>query len=247
MCWSRMHVPTSLSLNAMPIDQSILYYLNNALLYGPPDFAAPAFDPEQATEILNEAGFESCAALPTIRITAAVGTNWYAEDLAEQFVTHLGCNPSQFEIKIYAWDDIYSDTQFIMSDDDLPHLWLMPYGETFPDPHFALSFVYCEGFNLPRRPCTQVDELIAETATTLDRTRRAALFREIEATFFGPNGELPAVPVVRLYPSVWYFKPWFTGPHDTDGIYDGIHWDAYRIDMQAKLAARAAIQDEVAP
>lgn len=88
------------------------------------------------------------------------------------------------------------------------------------------------------RPCTATDDLIDQAARETDPTIRADLYRQIEAAFFGPDGEFPIAP---LYLRVNYVlvKSWYTGPFETDTHF-GVHWDAYSIDMAAKLAARAA-------
>ena len=87
------------------------------------------------------------------------------------------------------------------------------------------------------RPCTATDDLINAAARETDPAARDQMYREIEEAFFGAEGEFPIAPIfMRLDYAL--NKPWYTGPFDTDGLFGGAHWDAYNIDMAAKLEAR---------
>ena len=89
-----------------------------------------------------------------------------------------------------------------------------------------------------KRPCTEIDDLIAQAAEESDQAVRAELYYRVEEMAFGPDGEFPIIP---LYMRTGYqlTKPWVTGPLDTDGVIGGAHYDWRTIDQEAQLAARS--------
>ncbi len=85
------------------------------------------------------------------------------------------------------------------------------------------------------RECTDVEELIEDAADTTQTRNEQYII--IEERLFGEEGEFPVVPILVVTDN-YLVKPWIDGPFGTDIIYGMRHWDAYSVDMEAKLAAR---------
>ena len=100
---------------------------------------------------------------------------------------------------------------------DRPNIWTAVWGPDYPD---ANNWVFdsglgCESENRYLRPCSEVDDLIAQAARESDPAVRTELYYRIEEMFFGPEGEHPMIPLMlRVDP---LFKPWYSGPFETDG------------------------------
>jgi len=122
---------------------------------------------------------------------------------------------------------------------DRPNIWTAVWGPDYPD---ANNWVFdsglgCESENRYLRPCSEVDDLIAQAARESDPAVRTELYYRIEEMFFGPEGEHPMIPLMlRVDPLL--FKPWYSGPFETDGLFGGPHYDWRSIDQEAQLAAR---------
>ena len=70
-----------------------------------------------------------------------------------------------------------------------------------------------------------------------DAQTRREMYYQIEEMFFGYEGLHPMIPLMlRIDPVL--FKPWYTGPFETDGLFGGPHYDWRSIDQEAQLAAR---------
>jgi ABC-type oligopeptide transport system substrate-binding subunit len=178
--------------------------------------------------------YPDCEGFPQIDIFTYQGYGAWGEYWAELAEEHLGCDPELFTVAPHDFDQLVRAT----SSDEFPNAWTLGWGVDYPDPHDWLHPMFsCDGDNMVRRPCSQADTLMEMAATELDPHRRAQLYAAIEDAFFGEGGEYPIAPIyARAFN--FFARSWYTGPYETDGIYGGQHWDAYTIDMEAKLAAR---------
>ena len=79
-------------------------------------------------------------------------------------------------------------------------------------------------------------DISPENLNVLEQDEYDVVFPVLHGTF-GEDGEFPIAPIY-VHANNFLVKEWYTGPHTTDGIYGGTHWNAYSIDMSTKLAAR---------
>lgn len=118
-------------------------------------------------------------------------------------------------------------------------MWSLGWGPDYGDANnWVGDVLHCEfSENSFKRACTETDDLIELAAQESDPDARLELYYRIEEQFFGPEGEVPFIPI---YLRVTYVlvKPWYTGPFETDGLFGGAHWDWRTIDQEAQLAAR---------
>jgi oligopeptide transport system substrate-binding protein len=195
----------------------MIHFTPPGITYAPPiNRVGVGFDPAYALEEMALAGYPNCEGFPLVDFGA------YHDFIMNAAHEYLGCSiydlsdstHSAFSIMWQGWAADYSDANNYVGD-----------------------FLGCQTDWEIRTTCTEVDSLIEQAARSNDPEEREQLYIEIEESFFGKNGEFPILP---LYVDFTYFlaKPWFTGPHDTDGLFGAKHWDAYSVDMAAKLAAR---------
>jgi hypothetical protein len=69
------------------------------------------------------------------------------------------------------------------------------------------------------------------------------MYRDLETALFGKDGEFPLAPI-DIFGQEALAKPWLTAFFETDGVFGGPHWDSYRIDQGAQLAARSGATSE---
>jgi ABC-type oligopeptide transport system substrate-binding subunit len=199
------------------------------------------FDPEFANSQLELAGYPNCEGFPDITVVVSSGDRSWAEFWAASAETYLGCDPAHINIEEMDFATLWQATSPDNPTEDRPNAWTLHWGAHYGDANAWVNEVlHCKTSRNPfKRDCTYTDDMITQAATSTDQDERAELYAEIEDEFFGPVvGEFPVVP---LYMRSGYtlYKPWYTGPFETDGLYSGAHWGAYTIDMEAKLAARA--------
>lgn len=215
------------------------------LHFTPPEVSlAPAreeigvlLDYTYARREMELAGYPNCEGFPQIDIAAYQGAGTWGEFLAYALEEELGCDPALFNNEQLEFSVL---TEIIGPDtpaDERPHLWTLGWRGDYPDPHgWLYEVLYCRADNPFGRPCSAVDDLLLQAARA-SHTSQARPYVEIESRLFGPDGEFPILPIFQRA-SYELFQIWFVGPHEHDGVIGGRHWDAYRIDMAAKLAAR---------
>ena len=240
----------------------MIHFTPPGLLYAPIDGIGVGHDPDYAREQLALAGYPNCEGFPSVEFVTYDSYIYYnitwIEFWAAAAQHTLGCSPELFDIEqlefvIQSWPpDPYAPRP------PLPDAWSSGWMSDYPDAHnwvgdilscntpihppgtilhtYGGSFDLLLGRELTR-PCAEVDDLIDQAAAETNQPRRAALYRQIEEAFFGPEGQFPIAPIFMRADYI-LVKPWYTGPHQTDGLFGGSHWSAYSIDMAAKLAAR---------
>ncbi|GIK62468.1 MAG: ABC transporter substrate-binding protein [Chloroflexota bacterium] len=196
------------------------------------------FDPEYAAAELEAAGYPDCEGFPDINIVTYTTAGDWGEFWATSAEEYLGCDPTLFTIEQLEFSVLLEITDSDTPTEDRPNAWTLLWGPDYGDANNWVGDVLaCTVANRMKRPCTEVDDLIAEAATVSDPGVRDQLYAEIEEAFFGADGEFPMAPLY-LRSDYLLFKPWYTGPFETDGLFGGQHWIAYSIDMAAKLAVR---------
>lgn len=200
------------------------------------------YNPEFAVAEMEAAGYPNCEGFPNVTVvTYSTAGNW-AEFVAAAVERELGCDANLFTIEAQEFSVLLETTDPSTPTEDRPNMWTLGWGPDYPDAHnwvFDAGLLACEAENSVLRPCTEMDDLIAEAATESDPEVRIELYYRIEEMAFGPEGEHPIMP---LYMRTVYelTKPWVTGPLDTDGLFGGAHFDWRTIDQAMQLEARGA-------
>ncbi|MBN2306254.1 MAG: hypothetical protein JXQ72_17360 [Anaerolineae bacterium] len=198
------------------------------------------YDPDYAREQLAMSAYPDCANMPNINVVTYQGAGAWAEFVAASLERELGCSADLFSIEQQEFSVLLASTDPANPPEDRPHMWTLGWGPDYPDAHnyiFDAGYFACESENSTHKPCTEVDDLIAAAASESDPDIRKDLYNEIEERLFGPEGEMPLMP---LYMRIDYVlnKPWYTGPFQTDGLFGGAHWDWRTIDQEAQMAAK---------
>lgn len=212
------------------------------MAYAPPrEGIGVGFDPDYARQELALAGYPDCEGLPTIHMVAYIGAGTWLEFWAEAAEEYLGCDAALFNTETLEFSDLVEIVGPDSTLEDRPHAWTLGWGPDYPDAHNWLHDVlYCDstyGRGDLNRPCSSTDDLILQAAAATDPAERTRLYAEIEEAFFGRDGEMPIAPLFQRMTFVMV-QDWYTGPFETDSVMSLRHWDAYSIDMEAKLAAR---------
>ncbi len=232
--------------------EPMLHFTPPGIQHAPPiDEIGIGFDPAYAREQLVLAGYPDCTGIPQINILVYASAGNWAEFWADAAINYLGCTEDDFLLETYEFgvivDPICMPGPDCPLELDYPNAYSTGWGPDYPDAHnWVGDVLHCQnpyGIMNPvyfydsvglYRTCTETDELIETAAAETNQVRRAELYRQIEEGFFGEEGEYPLAPI---YTRTQYHlvRPWYTGPFATDAIFTGAHWDAYSIDMNAKV------------
>lgn len=187
------------------------------------------YDVPYAREQMALAGYPNCEGFPEVTIlTFRYATEW-GSFLANAASEYLGCDPSLFEVLPFV-------TTIFGPDIRGANIWTGIWEPSYPDVHAWLGEgIWCEGQNALHRSCNNIDAQISDAAIEADPQTRELLYAEIEALFFGHDGELPLTPIFVEAGAFILVKPWLHGPFATDGTFGADHWDAYSLDMSQKL------------
>jgi oligopeptide transport system substrate-binding protein len=198
----------------------------------------PGFDPEYARAQLAEGGFPDCQGFPEITFAVSGGAI-LGEFLQGMMRTHLNCDPDKLIIEEIDGTVLLRTIEPDVPTQQRPHIFVLGWLPDYPDAHNWLHDVLgCNSQNNFKRPCNpEIDGMIDKAALSTDPAEREKLYRDAEEAFFGPNGDFPIAPLF-LQINIYLVKPWFTYFYDTDGLFGGNHWNTYKIDQAAQLAAR---------
>ena len=169
------------------------------VLHAPPfDEVGIGFSPDLALFQMTNSGYSACRAIGSVRylINATDSALRHAESLIEMWVDELGCDANQFEIEQVKFGELLSRTR-ADAGANRPDIWDLGWVSVEYDVHdWYASVIHCRGGeNRPKRPCSEIDDLIDQAAITFDKDARTALYREIENGLFGNNGWAPFVPL----------------------------------------------------
>lgn len=196
------------------------------------------FDPEYAREQMAQAGYPDCEGFPNVDIAVGPHQEVWAAFWAQAAETYLGCDASAFTVQQYDLAVLLQTTGPFAPPENRPDAWALGWGPDYGDANAWVNDVlHCDAYSAVTRPCSEVDDLIDQAARETNAQTRDELYAEIEEAFFGEEGEFPIAPIY-LRSSYNLVKPWYTGPFETDGLFGATHWDAYSVDLEAKLAAR---------
>jgi len=199
------------------------------------------YNPDYARAELAEAGYPDCEGLPELSMvvdSGGVGGD-AAEFLAASMERELGCDPNQITIEQQEFSVRIQTVKATNATEDRPHIWMALWGPDYPDANnWVGSVLSCEfSDNDFKRPCTEIDDLIDQAARETDPELRMELYAQIEEQFFGEEGEMPMIPIyMRL--TFTLYKPWYTGPFETDGLFGAPHYDWRSVDAAIQAEAR---------
>jgi ABC-type oligopeptide transport system substrate-binding subunit len=179
------------------------------------------FDPEAARAALAEAGFPNCVGMPTLTLltdTSDVSLA-IANNIAGQWRTVLGC----FEESIVVEQRSLQEVLIALHEPPTPiqrqfrplrpgAITLNWQADYLDAQHWLADIIGCRE-DFPRaylnsaRPCIDGDSDLLRAAGIHELTSRATLYSQIEDVFFGPEGEMPLIPVY-FYARPLAFQPW---------------------------------------
>ncbi|HEX3053810.1 MAG TPA: peptide ABC transporter substrate-binding protein [Aggregatilineaceae bacterium] len=197
------------------------------------------YNPEWAKTELEAAGYPNCEGMPPLHMVVDTGAGDYGEFLAASAERELGCDANIFTVEQMEFTVRLQTTKASNSTEDRPNIWLALWGPDYPDANnWVGSVLSCEfSDNDFKRPCNEIDDLIDQAAREIDPDKRIELYAQIEEMFFGTEGEYPIAPIyMRL--TYTLYKPWYTGPFETDGLFGGAHLDWRTVDQEVQQAAR---------
>lgn len=204
----------------------------------PVDQVGLGYSPDFARIQMAESGFGSCRLMPEIRfmVSSSDLSLLQAELIIQMWVKELGCAESQFQIEQVQFGTLLANTR---SDAGAarPDIWELAWASYYPDAHNWLGdLIHCqESENREIRPCSEVDDLIQQAATTIDVAERQKLYREIENILFGDEGVVPLVPLY-VRGDIILVQNWLTYPPARFG---GEQYDSYEIIMERKELERS--------
>lgn len=169
------------------------------VLFSPPlSEVGTGFNPDYAFFQLVNSGYGACRQIGTIRylIHATDIALQHAETLIQMWVNELGCEASQFEIEQVQLGTLLARTH-PDAGDKRPDIFDLGWVTFYPDAHhWYRDVLHCEaGDNRPKRPCSEIDDLIDQAATTFNSQERTALYRDIENSLFNQDGWTPVAPL----------------------------------------------------
>ncbi|MDH5505591.1 MAG: peptide ABC transporter substrate-binding protein [Anaerolineae bacterium] len=192
-------------------------------IFGAPpiDEVGIGYNPEYARRQLAAAGYPDCAGFPQVTLYGFSGqpTLKWMEFAQANWMDVLGCDLEQIKIEVQDFSILnYSLSPLIV----IYHMRPFGWGPDYPDAHNWLGEVLgCQNwYEHTNRPCTPMDDLIVQASLESDPTARQALYRQIEAGFFGPGGEFPIIPIFLRAPFAARHT-WLARPPD---LFGGQRW-----------------------
>ena len=175
------------------------------------------YDPETARTVLAEEGFSNCASIPPT--TLLTDESDLSFELATRYVTMwqdvLGCREGLFTIEQAPLRDVLVALREppVGLEPRRPALIMLFWEGDYPDTYHWLADIFgCrerfpEAYLNQARPCIEADEQLAGAAHLEDEVERAARYAAVEEAFFGPEGEMPLIPVYYFARPV-AVQPW---------------------------------------
>jgi len=211
--------------------------------FAPPGiFGAPpideigiGYDPDFARAEMEAAGYPNCEGFPTVTLLGYSGQatlNWI-EFAQAGWSEVLGCDASLIQIEQQSFADLLATTN--LDDAEAPNMWTLGWGPDYGDENnWVGDVLWCENTPRIRRTCNETDDLIVAAREEADPNTRIDMYAQIEENFFGPEGEVPFMP---LYVRIAYQArhSWF---NMTDALFGGQQWYNASIDQDAKSAAQ---------
>lgn len=179
------------------------------------------FEPEEARETLKMAGYSNCGGLPqlTLLIDDSPLSEALAVGITEMWKANLGCGNQQFVIEKLPFQQVlnylHEPPTAIQRQFRPPraHVVMLHWQGDYPDAHHWLAdLIGCREL-FPRayldasRDCVGADETLAQAEKNQEIAARRELYAQTEDGFFGPNGEMPVIPLF-YYARALAFQSW---------------------------------------
>jgi ABC-type transport system substrate-binding protein len=187
---------------------------------GPYDPDSVLYDPEAARAALAAAGYSGCVGFPqtTLLVDDTQVSRALAERLIEMWSATLGCDgvfviDQQPLLQVEELVTTPPDDIQVQFRGHRPGLALLYWEGEYPDPHHWLADIlgcremFPDAYVNSARPCVEADEWLAEGVAEHDPAARVAQYAQIEEAFFGPQGEMPAIPLY-FETRAMAFQPW---------------------------------------
>lgn len=181
-----------------------------------------SYDQDAAREALASAGYSGCVGLPPVKVLVDSDdgglSRILAERLIEMWAAVLGCD-GRFTIEERPHLDVLAllheppDAIQRQFRGPRPGLIVMTWQADYPDAHHWLAdIVACRelfptAYLNSARACVDADQALMEAAGEHDPDSRLAAYIEIQAAMFGPEGEMPVIPLY-LHTRPMAFQPW---------------------------------------
>jgi oligopeptide transport system substrate-binding protein len=216
----------------------MIHFAPPGIFGAPPiDQVGIGFDPEFARQQLAEAGYPDCEGFPPVTLIGYSGEHnleliKYAQ---AQWMKNLGCSADLIQLEQLPFRELLNVTMHDAPDQEAPHMSMMGWGPDYADENnWVGDVLWCKIANPYKRTCNEIDELIVQAREEPDPKRRGELYQQIEELFFGPQGEMPLIPI--------FLRISFVAQHSwldrTHARFGGQQWYNWSIDWEAKLAAQ---------
>jgi oligopeptide transport system substrate-binding protein len=199
-----------------------------------------SYDPDAARSTLASAGYSGCSTMTPITLLtddSALSVT-LANRLIEMWASVLGCQgrflleqrPFQ-EVLVFLHEPPGAIQRQFRG--PRPGLILLSWQADAPDAqHWLAGIMGCretfpDAYLNSARPCIDADQRLSEAASTHDESARADLYQEIEAAYFGPEGEMPVIPLY-FHTRALAVQPWVQMGTSQAGP---LHFDRWIIDL----------------
>jgi oligopeptide transport system substrate-binding protein len=176
---------------------------------------APDLDAARAR--LADAGYRGCVHLPRITLLVDDSTlsQLVGDQLIETWTEVFGCPAGVFELEQQSLNDVETLLRqpAAIRQPRRPGLILLNWQANYSDAYhwqadiFACREEFPDAFANQSRACVEGELGLTQAITTLDPQLRAGSYRHVEEAFFGPDGEMPVVPLY-FYSRAIAIQPW---------------------------------------
>jgi ABC-type oligopeptide transport system substrate-binding subunit len=189
--------------------------------------AGTEYDPDAALRELADAGYRDCQLMPPVEIVIPEG-DARAEQIVDLAIAGwsetLGCR-DRFSIRrrplievLARFEDIPTNSYQIPRPGLIIFSWL---GDTPDAQHWQADLLGCRelfpgSFLNQDRACIDAESDLSDALSLTDQDARAAVYAEVAAAFFGPAGEMPAIPVT-YHARALVVQPWLEIPPQDGG------------------------------
>jgi len=210
------------------------------MVAAPLDTDYPPYAPRDARSSWAEAGYEDCADLPPIELLID-STSEVADDLANAIVSMwgdaLGC-PDAFSVQTQLPFEVFTTLQEPASPVQpvRPSVILLGWQGDYPDAQHWLADVFAcheispDAFVDAARSCAVVESDLPTAAQIDDLEERRVFYADIEEALFGPDGEMPVIPLVTFTRAL-AVQPWVELAPGSAGAF---HLDEWIVREDAK-------------
>lgn len=184
------------------------------------DEVGVTYDPDAARAALAAAGYSGCSTMIPISLLTddSVLSMALANRLAEMWAVVLGCQgrilleqrPLQEVLALLHEPPGALQRQFR---GPRPGLILLSWQADYPDAqHWLADILGCreffpEAYLNSARPCVDADQQLIQAGSEYDEAVRAGLYRQVVAALFGPDGEMPVIPLI-FHARALAVQPW---------------------------------------